>query len=368
MDEEHLRSWLALLRLPGIGPVSLQPFLTDYQDAHKLIHNPPQGLPDRLGRLLKHPDWPSVDKDMQWLAEPDNHLLPLSDPRYPAQLKTIADPPTALFVHGDPDVLSSPQIAMVGSRNPSTGGARTAHDFARHFATTGLTITSGLAMGIDASCHRGAIDAEGFTIAVTGTGLDRVYPASNRELAHQIAAKGALVSEFSPGTPPRPGHFPRRNRVISGMSLGTLVVEAALKSGSLITARQALDQSREVFAIPGSIHNPLAHGCHLLIRQGAKLVETANDVLEELAPALSAMLEADDDNTTTSTDKSVDKLDNEYLQLLDSMGFDPVSINSMVELTGFAPEIVSSMLLLLEMDGHVASESGGFFTRNRVRT
>ncbi len=204
MDEEHLRSWLALLRLPGIGPVSLHPFLSEYQDAHKLINHPPRGVPERLGRLLKHPDWHSVDKDMQWLAEPDNHLLPLSDPRYPPQLKTVAAPPTALFVHGDPDVLSSPQIAMVGSRNPSTGGARTAHDFAHHFAITGLTITSGLAMGIDANCHQGAIAADGYTIAVTGTGLDRVYPASNRELAHQIADKGALVSEFPPGTPPKP--------------------------------------------------------------------------------------------------------------------------------------------------------------------
>ena len=293
MDTEDLRSWFALLRLPGIGPVSLLPLLAEGQDVRELLNNPPPGIPERLRQLLKHPDWQAADQDMNWLAQPDNHLLPVTDPRYPAQLKTIPDPPTALFVHGDPDMLSTPQIAMVGSRNPSSGGARTAHDFARHFAACGLAVTSGLAMGIDAACHQGALAANGITIAVTGTGLDRVYPASNRELAHQIVGRGALVSEFPPGTPPRPGHFPRRNRIIAGLSLGTLVVEAALKSGSLITAQQALEQSREVFAIPGSIHNPLARGCHLLIRQGAKLVETANDVLEELAPALSELLETE---------------------------------------------------------------------------
>lgn len=366
MDKEHLRSWLALLRLPGIGPITLQPLLTDQQCPQKLLSKPPADIPERLRQLLKHPDWPAADRDMQWLAQPDNHFLPITDPRYPLQLKTIPDPPSALFVHGDPDMLSTPQIAMVGSRNPSTGGARTAHDFARHFATTGLTITSGLAMGIDAASHQGALAAEGSTIAVTGTGLDRVYPASNRQLAHQIASHGALVSEFPPGTPPRPGHFPRRNRIISGLSLGTLVVEAALKSGSLITAQQALEQSREVFAIPGSIHNPLARGCHLLIRQGAKLVETANDVLEELAPALSELLNAAAPHSASSTAPPCSPvLDDEYQQLLDAMGFDPISTNSIIERTGMAPEAISSMLLLLEMDGHVSSEPGGLFARTR---
>ncbi len=365
MDEEDLRSWFALLRLPGIGPVTLQPLLANGQDVRELLNNPPAGIPGRLRRLLKHPDWHAVDQDMQWLAQPDNHLLPITDPRYPAQLKTIPDPPIALSVHGDPDMLSTPQIAMVGSRNPSTGGARTAHDFARHFAATGLAITSGLAIGIDAACHQGALAADGITIAVTGTGLDRVYPASNRELAHQIANKGALISEFPPGTPPRPGHFPRRNRIIAGLSLGTLVVEAALKSGSLITAQQALEQSREVFAIPGSIHNPLARGCHLLIRQGAKLVETANDVLEELAPRLSELLETENIRPGSDPAESSHRLDHEYRQLLDAMGFDPISTDSIIERTGMAPETISSMLLLLEMDGHVSSEQGGFFTRNR---
>lgn len=363
MDTDDLRSWLALLRMPGIGPQTLRPLLTEPQSAYKLLHNPPAGLPDRLRQRLQQPDWEAVDQDVQWLAQPHNHLLPITDPRYPTQLKSISDPPTALFVHGNPDVLATPQIAMVGSRNPSAGGARTAHDFARHFAGCGLGVTSGLAMGIDAACHQGALAAGGITIAVTGTGLDRVYPASNRALAHQIADIGALVSEFPPGTPPRPGHFPRRNRIISGLSLGTLVVEAALQSGSLITAQQALEQSREVFAIPGSIHNPLARGCHLLIRQGAKLVETANDVLEELAPSLSKLL---DSGPPLPEDAATPpgKLDAEYQRLLDAMGFAPMSTDSIIQQTGFAPETISSMLLLLEMDGYISSEKGGFFTRN----
>lgn len=364
MDKEDLRSWLALLHLPGIGPVTLLPLLANAEDALELLNNPPAAIPRRLHQLLQHPDWEAVEQDLQWLSEPDNHLLPVTDPRYPPQLKTIPDPPTALYVHGNPDVLSTPQIAMVGSRNPSAGGARTAQDFARHFSACGLTVTSGLAMGIDAACHQGALADGGITIAVTGTGLDRVYPASNRELAHQIAGKGALISEFPPGTPPRPGHFPRRNRIIAGLSLGTLVVEAALKSGSLITAQQALEQSREVFAIPGSIHNPLARGCHLLIKQGAKLVETANDVLEELAPALSELIEADNLQSDGDGAQSSPMLDQEYQQLLDAMGFDPISTDSIIERTGITPETISSMLLLLEMDGYVSSERGGLFTRN----
>jgi len=368
LDKEHLRSWLALLRLPGIGPVTLQSLLTGDRCAHELLNNPPAGIPERLRQRLKQPDWLAADQDMQWLSQPGNHFLPITDPRYPAQLKTIADPPSALFVHGDLSILSTPQIAMVGSRNPSTGGARTAHDFALHFAATGLTITSGLAMGIDAASHQGALAAEGTSIAVTGTGLDRVYPASNRELAHQIANHGALISEFPPGTPPRPGHFPRRNRIIAGLSLGTLVVEAALKSGSLITAQQALEQSREVFAIPGSIHNPLARGCHLLIRQGAKLVETANDVLEELAPALSEILMSETLHITGGKPAASPLLDDDYQQLLDAMGFDPISTDSIIERTGMAPEAVSSMLLLLEMDGHVSSEPGGLFARTQKPT
>ena len=211
---------------------------------------------------------------MEWLSQPGNHVVHFQDAAYPALLKQIADPPPLLFVRGDRDYLAQPQLAIVGSRNPTHTGRALAREFAAHLASFGLTITSGLASGIDGAAHQGAIEAGGTTLAVTGTGLDRVYPARHRDLAHRVAENGALVTEFPPGTAPLAANFPRRNRLISGLSLGTLVVEAALRSGSLITARSALEQGREVFAIPGSIHNPLARGCHALIRDGAKLVES----------------------------------------------------------------------------------------------
>lgn len=362
---EQPRHWLALIRLPGIGPVTLNPWLRAGHSPEELLRQPPAGLSEALRQRLRNPDWAQVEKDLDWLDDPANHLLPLTSPAYPEPLRALNDAPVALFVHGRPEVLQSPQIAMVGSRNPSRGGAQTAHEFARHFARSGLGVCSGLAIGIDTAAHEGALAGGGPTVAVTATGLDRVYPASNRELAHAIAENGVLVSEFPPGTAPKPGHFPRRNRIISGLSLGVLVVEAALKSGSLITARLAGEQSREVFSIPGSIHNPLARGCHRLIREGAKLVETAADVLEELAPVLQPYLQSpaqpaggsDDALDTTPTQ------DDDYVRLLEAMGFDPVSTDTLVERTGLPPEKISSMLLLLEMEGRVSSDPGGRFSR-----
>ncbi len=265
-------------------------------------------------------------------------------------------------MHGNPAVLATPQLALVGSRNPSAAGRDLAHDFARHLCGAGLTVTSGLALGIDAASHQGALDGEGLTIAVTGTGLDRVYPARHRDLAHRIAQRGALVSEFVPGTPPLAEHFPRRNRIISGLSLGTLVVEAALASCSLITARLAAEQGREVFAIPGSIHNPLARGCHSLIRLGAKLVENVQDILEELGPMVSDMpyntVLCSGENSVTGLD-----LDDNSLKLLDCVDFSPTSIDTLVERSGLTPEQVSSMLLVLELHNIVESASGGCYTR-----
>jgi DNA processing protein len=277
-------------------------------------------------------------------------------------LREIPDPPPLLFVHGDPEVLHTPQLAMVGSRNPSVSGSETAREFAYHLATSGLSITSGLAIGIDGASHAGALDAGGITIAVTGTGLDRVYPASQHDLAHRIAEQGALVSEFPPQTQVKSGNFPRRNRIISGLALGTLVVEAAHKSGSLITARLASEQGREVFAIPGSIHNPMARGCHRLIRQGAKLVETANDVLEELAPLLQELEPLPHQGTQESLELR-DELDAEYQLLLKCMGFDPTPIDLLIERSGLTAEVVSSMLILLELEGHVSSAPGGIYCR-----
>ncbi len=249
--------------------------------------------------------------------EGDNrHLITLHDARYPTLLREIDDAPPMLFIQGDPTILNLPQIAIVGSRNPSASGRQTATDFAHFLASAGLAITSGLADGIDGAAHQGALETKNSTLAVTGTGLDRVYPAKHRELAHRIAEQGALISELPPGTPPIPANFPRRNRIISGLSLGTLVVEAAQKSGSLITARLATEQGREVFAIPGSIHNPLARGCHALIRQGAKLVETAGDILEELAPLLGTAYQPN--TPIPKPDRAHRQWDSDYQQLISS--------------------------------------------------
>lgn len=316
-------------------------------------------LPDAALDYLRRPDWRRVEQDLAWLEQPGNHLLRLDDPRYPPLLRQIPYPPPLLFVHGDPDCLRLPQLAIVGTRNPTPLGRETAQRFAAHLAEFGLLITSGLALGIDAAAHQGAL-AGGRTIAVMGTSLDRVYPAKHRDLAHAIAERGALVSEFSIGTSPAAGNFPQRNRLISGLALGVLVVEAAAQSGSLITARLALDQGREVFAIPGSIHNPLAKGCHALIRQGAKLVETAADILEELGALAATTREAVSHPAAAPASAA---LDEEYQQLLATMGDEPVGIDLLVDRCGLTAEALSSMLLILELEGYVAAIPGGLYVR-----
>jgi len=307
-----------------------------------------------------------VEKDLAWLNGGGNRLLTIRDESYPPRLADTADPPLLLFVHGDPDYLLQPQLAIVGSRNPSHDGIALAEDFAAYLAGCGLTICSGLAAGVDAAAHRGALHCAAGTVAVTGTGLDRVYPAQHRELAHRIAENGALVSEFPPGTPPLAANFPRRNRIISGLSVGTLVIEAALRSGSLITARQALEQGREVFAIPGSVHNPLARGCHALIREGAKLVETGEHVLEELASQLALpALAAESPRQRAETSPQREELSGDYSELLELMGYEPVAVDQLVQRSGLTPEQVSSMLLLLELEDRVHSSAGGRYTRAR---
>jgi len=294
------------------------------------------------------------------------HLIAISDADFPPLLKQIPDPPVALFLRGDAHLLASPQLAMVGSRNPSIEGRRNAEEFAAYLSRCGLTITSGMALGIDAASHRGALKAGGPTLAVWGTGLDRAYPPRNLDLAEEIAARGLLVSEFPPGTPPLPTHFPRRNRIISGLAVGTLVVEAASRSGSLITARLASEQGREVFAIPGSIHNPMARGCHRLLREGAKLVESAADILEELAPLLNLELPAAEPAADAAT--AAPPEDPEYRLLLNSLDFAPTSVDSLVERTGLTPDVVSSMLLMLELQGHVEASPGGRYSRVNKRS
>jgi len=303
-----------------------------------------------------NPDWAIIDEDLTWLIQPNNTIITIYDKIYPQQLKEIPDPPPILFIRGNPDILSSPQIAMVGSRNPSSLGKETAFNFAKILSQSGFVITSGLALGIDAASHQGALNANGTTIAVAGTGLDRVYPALHKDLATEIMNVGALVSELPLGTTAKANHFPRRNRIISGLCQGLLVVEAAKQSGSLITARMALEQNREVFAIPGSIHNPLARGCNALIREGAKLVETTQDILEEFNHYNQV-----DKNKTLMNAQSL--LDLEQQTLLNLVMFSPTSIDNLVETSGQPVEIISSMLLILELQGYLEATPGGCYTR-----
>ncbi len=358
------------MRVPGLGPGLAADLLVRCGSAEAVLAAGRSlwreaGANDKVVDGLAEPDWTGVDGDLRWLETAGHHLLTLEDTAYPDRLREIASPPLGLFCLGDPDVLNTVQFALVGSRNPSRSGEDMAGDFAATLSRHGLVITSGLAMGIDAAAHQGALRAGGLTVAVCGTGLDRVYPASNRELAHAIAAQGVLVSEFAPGMPPMPQNFPRRNRIISGLSVGVLVVEAARKSGSLITARMAMEQGREVFAIPGSIHNPLARGCHRLIRDGAILVESAEDVLEELAPQLPIMDNAAAPRGETGPAGPESALDDDYIKLLDAMGYEPVHMDSLVDRSGLTAESVSSMLLILELQGFVTTAPGGAFTRNR---
>ena len=301
--------------------------------------------------------------ELEWLAQPHCHVVTRADVHYPPLLREIADPPPLLFVRGVKEVLTLAQIAVVGSRNPTPTGCENAHGFARTLAQMGLVISSGLALGIDACAHRGALEAGGLTIAVAATGLDRVYPARHRELAHAITQHGALISEFPLGSPPRRDHFPRRNRIISGMSTGVLVVEAALQSGSLITARLAVEQGREVFAIPGSIHSPLARGCHVLIRQGAKLVETAQDIVEELGPLLGAQAQQADSAIRAEIASVLPEGQQEFDLVLVHVGHDPMSVDALVDRSGLTPEVISSMLLQMELYGLVEACPGGKYQR-----
>ncbi len=302
-----------------------------------------------------------------WLSGPDAHLLTPADAAYPALLREIATPPPQLFVRGHVAALSLPQLAIVGSRNATPVGAETAHNFASHLAARGFCITSGLAEGIDAAAHRGALAVGGRTVAVCGTGPDIVYPRHHEGLAAEIiAGGGAVVSEFAPGTAVYRGNFPRRNRLISGLSVGTLVVEAGVRSGALITARHALEQGRDVFAIPGSIHNPVARGCHRLIRNGAKLVETAADIVEELTSLLASLGLEDQPGHEGSSAEAPDgaaETDAEYAQLLAVMAWDPVDADTLVARSGLTIGEVSSMLLMLEMQGSVRALSGGRYQR-----
>lgn len=354
----HLHYWLAALHLPGVGPRTVLRWLQEFSDIKMLFHASDdemhaKGIAARHRKALEHINWKMIEDDIAWSKASDNHIISLDDDAYPALLKEITDPPLVLFVKGDKDVLSARQIAMVGARNATPGGLKNAEQFAYSLTEAGFVVTSGLALGIDGASHRGALAAKGMTIGVCGTGLNYIYPLSHRTLArNMIQQGGAVISEFPLATTPRPENFPRRNRVIGGMSVGVIVVEAALKSGSLITARHALEQGREVFAIPGSIHNPLAKGCHHLIRQGAKLVETIGDIVEELGGLSLA--------TSLVPAIELTRLSSLERRLLEQIEYEITSMDAILLRSGLTAGEVSSMLLTLELNGYIQSVAGGY--------
>jgi DNA processing protein len=359
LEREELAAWLRLLETPGVGRDSARKLLAAFGSPQAAIAASATARAAVMGAgasalSVPPPDFDAlVERTLAWLtdtaATAPRRIVTVGDPDYPAALLQTGDPPLLMYLIGRVELLQARSIAVVGSRNPTPQGKDNARAFARDLSQGGLTIVSGLALGIDGAAHEGALDGAGSTIAVVGTGLDTVYPRRHHALAHRIAGSGLLLSEFSLGTPPLPPNFPLRNRIIAGLSLGTLVAEAALQSGSLITARLASEAGREVFAIPGSIHNPLARGCHALIRQGAKLVEAASDILEELrlgdAPAAASAPAAPAD------------------PLLDALGHDPVTLDALVARTGWPPHELSARLLELEMEGQVARLPGQLFQR-----
>lgn len=383
-DPDELRAWLRLLETPGVGRESARRLLAAFGSpqavfdtsttARRSVVGPAQILalavePDTVAALLATTlDWLQAD------ATEPRAVIAIGDPRYPAALLDAADPPLLFYAQGRIELLQADALAVVGSRNPTPQGSENARAFATHLSGAGLTIVSGLALGVDAAAHAGGLDGAASTIAVVGTGLDRVYPKANRALAHRIAATGLILSEYALGTPPLAAHFPQRNRIIAGLARGTLVVEAALKSGSLITARLANEAGREVFAIPGSIHSPNARGCHALIREGAKLVENANDILEELRPRSGLVVGAataeagaarthPDEPGTHGSPSAPDPADAPDSALLTALGFDPVTLDALAARTGWSAAELSVRLLGLELEGRVARLPGQLFQR-----
>jgi DNA processing protein len=376
-EQAELRDWLIALRTPGLGPGGLRERLAAsdgrISQVVKQLQRQASSLDADAQDWLQQPDEARIAADLAWLREPGHGLLRCTEADFPPQLETIPQPPAALFVAGDASLLLRPQVAIVGARSASVAGRSTARAFARHLALAGFVVTSGLADGIDGAAHEAALEAGQPTIAVIGTGPDLVYPRKHRELSAQVVAHGALVSEFPPGTAARADHFPRRNRIIAGLSLGTLVIEAGLQSGSLITARLAGEQGREVFAVPGSIHNPLARGCHRLIRDGARLVESASEVAETLVPAARALgaelalrLERSPAETSAEPIRRTSggwRDDPQYQRLMDVLGHDPIALDELSARTGQNAGELSSMLLMLELEGCVEGLPGGRYQR-----
>ncbi len=389
MDQENtdnsLADWLRLTLIPGIGGQTQRRLLAAFGLPAAIFDAGRTAVERVVGpkpaRLLFDTDCAAAVAVAQgWAQQQNQHILTLADEAYPQALLQLPDPPSLIYVRGRLELLNRPALAIVGSRNASPQGAANAEAFAAALAREGFAIVSGLALGIDAAAHRGALHAGADTIAIIGTGADRIYPARNRELALEIAKKGVIVSEFPLGTPAVAANFPRRNRIISGLAQGALVIEAAIESGSLITARLAAEQGKEVFAIPGSIHSPLARGCHHLIRQGAKLVETAQDILEELRGpdysrsekgGIPPLFSSSTSRTATNSlnissreeQEKGETAEGEAGQLLSHVGHDPCTLDELVIRSGFPADRLAALLLQLELNGHVASLPGGRYQR-----
>jgi DNA processing protein len=369
-DRAELEAWLILLRAPGIGPATLREALVRHGRAQAALVAARHG---DLGRAdndasrawLRAPDLDLIQADLAWLTPADHALVTFTEADFPPLLREIPAPPAALFVVGDVGALWRPQVAVVGSRHASQSGIANAQAFTRMLVAAGFAITSGLAEGIDGAAHAAALDAGGCTIAVLGTGPDRVYPPRHHALAARVRNGGVLVSEFAPGTAGHPTHFPRRNRIIAGLSVATLVIEAGLRSGSLITARNAADSGRDAFALPGSIHNPLARGCHQLIRQGARLVETPDEIVAELAPQAQALCEQLRERLPASADVngSARALDPEYAALFAALGHDALGLDQLAQRTALPVATLSSMLLMLELEGEIVATGGAYARR-----
>jgi DNA processing protein len=364
--EDDVALWVALSLIKGLGSATLCQLLSQFGSPDAIFSANKSQLSEVVDQKLANAIHQGLDKEsiastLTWLQDEQNHLITLADATYPQQLLEITSPPAILYAKGSPQLLNTPCIALVGSRNATPQGEKNAEVFSENLCSQGITVVSGMALGIDGAAHRGALKANGATIAVVGTGLDIVYPAKHKALAHQIASQGLILSEFPLGTPSMAQNFPRRNRIISGLSLGCLVIEANIDSGSLITARLATEQGREVFAIPGSIHSPLSKGCHQLIKQGAKLVESIDDVLSEIH------LDSSKNKASSVSPNGLiperANISPEANAVLALMGFEPIEFDNMMTLTGLTASALSTMLTLLELDGKICHLQGGKYQR-----
>lgn len=366
MQDQQLSAWLSLCLTPSLSNKSIRFLLQYFKNAEDIFNSridrqsaKEEGFMRLIKHCRSHRSKPEINKKIQqallWQQQKQQHIITLRCGTYPQLLKEIPDPPLLLYVSGSLEVLASPQIAMVGSRKASPGGRAMAKRLAGNLATAGYSVCSGLALGIDSESHHGALEKQGLTVAVLGCGIDQIYPRSNLRLAQELAEKGAIVSEFPLGTPPKPRHFPQRNRIISGLSQGVVIVEAALKSGSLITARYALEQGREVFAVPGSPHNPQAKGCHYLLKNGAKLVENAADIIEELG----AFLEFEKMDLYQHKGKTK-RATKEAKNLLEYIDYETTSIDTLIRKTNFNAEQIGGLLIELEIQGLIILRQGGY--------